>query len=45
MIATCTTMTSMVRLIVIAIIARSGDAARQRPRVIDDIGEEIDIYE
>ena len=40
-----TTLLSMLRLMAIAFIGRSGETAQQRLSVIDDINEEIDLFD
>ena len=40
-----TTLTSVIRLIAIAFVGHAGEAASQRMSVIDDINEEIDLFD
>jgi len=40
-----TTFTSLIRLLAIAFVAEAGDSARQRMSVIDEINEEIDLFD
>jgi DNA-binding MurR/RpiR family transcriptional regulator len=42
---THTTLTSMIRLLALAYIGQAGEPARQRLSVIDEINEEIDLFE
>jgi DNA-binding MurR/RpiR family transcriptional regulator len=42
---THTTLTSLIRLLALAYIAQAGEPARQRLSVIDEINEEIDLFE
>lgn len=42
---THTTLTSLVRLLAVAFIGQAGEPARQRLGVIDEINEEIDLFE
>ncbi|MFE3838562.1 hypothetical protein [Pseudogemmobacter sonorensis] len=39
------TLTSLVRLLAIAYIGRAGEPARQRMALIDEINEEIDLFD
>ena len=40
-----TTLTSVIRLMAIAFVGHAGEAARQRMSVIDDINEELDLFD
>lgn len=42
---THTTLTSLIRLLAVAYIGQAGDPARQRLAVIDEINEEIDLFD
>lgn len=42
---THTTLASLIRLLAVAFIGQAGDPARQRLAVIDEIKEEIDLFE
>ncbi len=42
---THTTLTSLVRLLAVAFMGLAGEPARQRLGVIDEINEEIDLFD